>query len=161
MFLTSERRREGGDRPHTAADRCREVSPRGIYTNASISLLLRPTRLIIAQKFWLCHRFWLYIYKRAIMFSLLSRGNYNIYIYAASPSRLYNNPKLVGQAWVSELSPDPYIYDLWFFFHPFPTPSIFSVLSVFLFVHNNHVNPAKRTTISRTKAFLLKMSRET
>lgn len=33
------------------------------------------------------------------------------------------------------------------FFHPFPTPSISSVLSVFLFVHNNHVNPAKRTTI--------------
>lgn len=87
------------------------------------------------------------------MFSPL--GNYNIYIRKASPSQLYSNPKLVGQAWVSELSPDPYIYDLWFFFHPFPTPSIFSFLSVFLFVHKNHVYPAKRTTIFRTKAFFL------
>lgn len=31
MFLTSKRRRERGDRPHTTVEHCREVSPRGIY----------------------------------------------------------------------------------------------------------------------------------
>lgn len=118
MFLTSKRRREGGDRPHTAADRCREVSPRGIYErhykfaaaanpiNYCSKVLALPPLLVIYN---------IYIYKRAIMFSPLSEATI-IYIYAASPSQLYSNPKLVGQAWVSELSPDPCIYDLWFFF---------------------------------------------
>lgn len=31
MFLTTKRRWDGGDRPYTTADRCREVPPRGIY----------------------------------------------------------------------------------------------------------------------------------
>lgn len=82
----------GGDRrPRTtAADLqcCREVSPRD--TNASISLLLRPTRLIIAQKFWLCYRFWLYIIYITCNNVLSSqRCNYNTYIYMLFHRRSY------------------------------------------------------------------------
>jgi len=151
MFLTSKRRRQGEDRPHTTVDRCREVSPCCIYERQyKFATAANPINYCSKLLALLPY---IYIYTcNNVLFSL--RGNYSTYIYIYTQLYrllLYSNPKLVGQAWVSELSSDPYIYDPCFF-HPFPTPSISSVLSVFLFVHNNHVNPAKRMTIFHSQS---------
>lgn len=155
MFLTSKRRRQGEDRPHTIVDRCWEVSPRCIYERQyKFATAANPINYC-SKVLALLPRIYIYVCNN-VLFSL--RGNYStyIYIYTALPLQLYSNPKLVGQAWVSELSSDPYIYDPCFF-SSIPNPfNLFRFIS-FSFCPQQSRKPGETNDdFSRTKRFYWK-----
>lgn len=78
MFLTSKRRRQGEDRPHTTVDRCWEVSPRCIYERQYKFVTAANPINYCSKVLALLPRIYIYICNN-VLFSL--RGNYSTYIY--------------------------------------------------------------------------------